>query len=180
MTQSLPPPGSAAHPAPDAAGTTSPPADQGAGHPYPYPYPAYVSPGGPPAGTFALALAGAILGTVALLLTFVTMVVPSIFAGGGWEEDLGDEPAFEEISPSGTLSSPDSDGYTADEVTTAVSDALESYVYPLDTTCPAISAAMAEDLVGRAIVCEGDDTGWPMTVIVVFTDADGGFIATPY
>lgn len=134
-------------------------------------------------GTFGLALAGTILGGVALVIAMAALLWPTLSLGLFAYDDIvaGEEmgPWVEDIPITGSLGGPGVRGYTAAEVSTAVNDSIENgYGTPFE--CPAIPTAMASDLQGRTLACTGTDMGWLVTAFVVFSDADGSFTVTQY
>lgn len=136
-----------------------------------------------PRGSFGLALAGTILGSLALLTAVLAIVWQSFGFGLAGYGDLPEDDLpgwMEEPTPNlGSLGDAGADGFTAAEVSAAVNDAVQDgYGKPFE--CPAIPAAMAGDLQGRVIACTGEGIGWIVTGLVVFSDADGSFSVTVY
>lgn len=134
-------------------------------------------------GSFGLALAGTILGSLALLTAVLAIVWQSFGFGLAGYGDLPEDDLpgwMEEPTPNlGSLGDAGADGFTAAEVSAAVNDAVQDgYGKPFE--CPAIPAAMAGDLQGRVIACTGEGIGWIVTGLVVFSDADGSFSVTVY
>lgn len=64
-------------------------------------------------------------------------------------------------------------------MTAAVNEALGDH-YGVSVDCPAVPGTMALDLPGRTIACTGSDTDWTVTVLVVFSDDEGGFTLAAY
>ena len=171
----------------DDAGRAMSAPDGGFGGEGAQPQPAPPSPA--PKSHFGLALTGTILGALALALGLVLAIPVLAFmlsSGFGWfayempgEELVADTepPDFEAERAMwrGTLDAPGPDGYTAQQVSSAVEAVVDRAYLDVDVHCPAIDAATAGDLLGRVLACDADDQGFPMDVTVYFTDRDGSF-----